>query len=143
MFFFVLLLTGNTECREKVADVVFLLDSSFSIWQHQFDAQLSFLRDLIDSFTIGPNNIRVGVVTYSTDVRLDVALNEHMRKQDLQHAIGQIQYMEGGTRTSDAIRFAHTEMFTVTFVRFDWFVRCVVCLMRLYLCFHAEKIGKR
>ncbi|KAK7116181.1 cartilage matrix protein-like [Littorina saxatilis] len=103
---------GNKKCSEKVADVVFLLDSSYSIWQYQFQTQLSFLKNMVNSFTIGSNNIRVGVATFSTNVRLDVALNEHMKKHDLQRAIGQLQYMAGGTRTGDAIRFAHTQMFT-------------------------------
>nr|KAG5697781.1 hypothetical protein BaRGS_026738 [Batillaria attramentaria] len=102
---------GSSECREKVADVVFLLDSSFSIWKHEFTAQLNFIRDLVNSFTIGPNHIRVGVVTYSTEVRLDMTLNQHMKRHELQRAIGKIEYMEGGTRTGDAIHFAHTEMF--------------------------------
>lgn len=102
---------GKSECREKVADVVFLLDSSFSIWQHEFTTQLQFLSNLVNAFTIGPNHIRVGVVTYSTHVRLDMTLKEHMSRDALQRAIGQIQYMEGGTRTGDAIQYAHTDMF--------------------------------
>ncbi|XP_076465728.1 matrilin-1-like [Babylonia areolata] len=103
---------GLADCQEKVADVVFLLDSSFSMWPEHFSLQLSFLSDLVSAFTIGPNNIRVGVVTFSTKVRLDVALNQHGNKEQLQEAIAGIQYMTGLTHTGDAIRFAREHMFT-------------------------------
>lgn len=56
--------TGGAECQEKVADIVFLLDSSVSLWLREFGAQLAFVQDIVHSFTIGPNNIRVGVVTF-------------------------------------------------------------------------------
>ena len=114
----IIICPGHQQCKEKVADVVFLLDSSFSIWESDFAKQLQFLQDLVDPFTIGPNNIRVGVATFSTEVRLDVTLNEYKEKQELKDAIGQIEYMQGGTRTDQAIRFAHSTMFTVCFSSF-------------------------
>ncbi|KAL8599728.1 hypothetical protein ACOMHN_024779 [Nucella lapillus] len=118
----------SKECQEKVADVVFLLDSSYSIWQHQFSTQISFLKDLVTAFTIGPNNIRVGVVTFSTSVRLDMALNEHMNQPDLREAIGQIQYMKGLTRTGDAIHFAHTKMFTTDLGSRPWAAHILILI---------------
>lgn len=95
---------------------MFLLDSSHSIHPHQFIAQLAFLQRVTDTFTISPNHIRVGVATFSHQVRLDVALNKYSDKLALRRAIGQIEYIEqAGTRTGNALRYAYSEMFSVSF----------------------------
>jgi hypothetical protein len=100
---------------EKVADVVFLLDSSHSIHPHQFRQQLDFVQGVVDTFTISPHHIRVGVATFSHEVRLDAALNQYTDKLSLRRAIRQIEYIEqAGTRTGYAIRYAYSEMFSVS-----------------------------
>lgn len=49
----------------------------------------------------------------SSDVRLDIRLNQYMDKKDLRLAVSKITRMESGTRTGDAIHFVHTSMFQV------------------------------
>lgn len=113
----VLAAPSHTGCLEKVADVVFLLDSSHSIHPHQFRQQLDFVQGVVDTFTISPHHIRVGVVTFSHEVRLDAALNQYTDKLSLRRAIRQIEYIEqAGTRTGYAIRYAYSEMFSVSLV---------------------------
>ena len=99
------------KCREKVADIVFVLDSSSSIWEADFKQQLQFVADVTSSFTLGQNNIRVGVVTFGSDVIPDFHLNAHESSDDLRAALKNVSYLGGGTNTGSAIRFVRKEMF--------------------------------
>lgn len=59
-----------SECSGEPADVVFVLDSSYSIWPPDFDRELQFTENVIKTFNIGPgpDNTRVGVVTFGHGV---------------------------------------------------------------------------
>ncbi|XP_046373560.2 cartilage matrix protein-like isoform X1 [Haliotis rufescens] len=106
-------ITDHLECHEKVADVVFVLDSSVSLWEKDFAAQLDFVQMLVDTFAVGPKNIRVGIMTFGTDVRLDFNLKEHQTKKELKTAIGEIAYLgeRQGTNTGEALQYARSKMF--------------------------------
>ncbi|XP_041363645.1 uncharacterized protein LOC121379208 [Gigantopelta aegis] len=99
------------KCREKVADIIFALDSSSSIWEDDFKQQLNFVANVANSFILGQNNIQVGVVTFGSDVRLDFHLNAHTSPTDLMAALKNISYLGGGTNTGSAIRYIRKEMF--------------------------------
>ncbi len=89
------------ECHDKVTDVVFVLDSSVSVRESAFNSQLHFVQKLINTFTIAPNSVKVGVITFGTDIRLDFHLNQHERKKHLENAVNNIAYLKPpqGTNT--------------------------------------------
>ena len=93
-------------CSSKPADVIFALDTSNSIWYADFLKQLDFVRDVTAIFTVGRENIMVGVLTYAENPRLQFNLNYYTSKKDLAAAIGNIR-QDGGyvTRTADALRY--------------------------------------
>ncbi|OWF48412.1 cartilage matrix protein-like [Mizuhopecten yessoensis] len=103
--------TEGANCNEKVADIVFLLDSSTSIRTEQFQEQLHFVQNVADNFKIGSNNIQVGAITFSDETLLNFHLNEHQTTAELKSAISEIPYIGGGTNTAKAIAYAREEMF--------------------------------
>ncbi|XP_069138667.1 cartilage matrix protein-like [Argopecten irradians] len=103
--------TEGANCFEKVADIVFLLDSSSSIRQHQFQDQLNFVQNVADNFKIGSNNIQVGAITFSDEPQLHFQLNTHQTKTELKSAISRIPLQGGGTNIAKAIEYAREEMF--------------------------------
>ncbi|XP_061189713.1 collagen alpha-3(VI) chain-like isoform X2 [Saccostrea echinata] len=101
-------------CGNKPADVVFLLDSSNSIWGPFFQKQLQFVKDVISMFQIGENTTRVGVLTYSSNVNREFYLDKFHTKEDVLSAIGRISQMHGyATHTNKAIKFMREKMFSV------------------------------
>lgn len=109
--FFKLYSANNPECFKLSADIVFAVDSSFSIRVDDYQRQLTFLRALVDKFTISPNHIQVGVVSFGSTVRPDIRLHDFNNSRDLKHAISEIKQLEGGTHTHEAIHYISTVMY--------------------------------
>lgn len=56
--------------------MVFMLDTSASIWEPDYKKQLAFVSDLVTKLNVGPNTTHVGVVSFSTGARVVMYLNE-------------------------------------------------------------------
>ncbi|XP_021364449.1 uncharacterized protein LOC110457477 [Mizuhopecten yessoensis] len=102
---------ANTGCGAK-ADIVFLLDSSGSVGSSNFNKMLHFVQNVSDTFTIGPNDVQVGVDTFSTGHKAEFNMGSHLTKPSLLSAIGNIKYHSGSTHTGQAINFMHTSSYT-------------------------------
>ena len=103
------------DCANKPADVVFILDSSNSIWLNDFYKQTSFVRDVIENFDIGPgqSQTRVGVLTFGHAVWKQFDLNSKFNKDDLMKSVENIKHGRGRmTNTGEAINYALDNMFT-------------------------------
>lgn len=98
----------------EAADVVFLLDSSYSVWRSDFRRQLTFVQEVIEMLPIGPNNTRVAIVTYADYPQLQFHLDRYSAKPDLRAAVEEIR-QRGGFKTisGDAIRFVRRNVFEV------------------------------
>lgn len=64
-------------CEDKVADIIFVADLSSSIGYDAFDQLIAFIKDVVGRFTIGPGNIQIGLVTYSTSAKTEFNLNKY------------------------------------------------------------------
>ncbi|XP_072317662.1 collagen alpha-1(XII) chain-like [Eucyclogobius newberryi] len=105
----------KTVCKqEAVADLVFLVDGSWSIGAQNFEQIRRFLSSLLSSFDVGPDHVRVGLVQFSNTPRTEFYLNTHQSKERILDAIGRLPYMGGGTHTGLGLDFLLTEAFTVT-----------------------------
>lgn len=84
-----------------------MLDASNSIWRPDFRKQLQFVKDVIDWFTIGRNEMRVSVITYADYPQLQFHLHYYFKKDQLWAAMDNIR-QNGGyhTKTADALRYA-------------------------------------
>ena len=54
-----------------------------------------WVSDLVTTFDVGPDRTHVGVVVYSDDPVLAIALDAHTNKEDLLHAVANIKYKKG------------------------------------------------
>ena len=67
------------------------MDESGSVKDYDFVREKNFVKELARSFEIGPNGAQVGVITFSTQARMDIPLNKHSNLQSLQKNIDAIQ----------------------------------------------------
>ncbi|XP_075058737.1 collagen alpha-1(XII) chain isoform X1 [Mixophyes fleayi] len=88
-----------------VADVVFLVDGSWSVGRTNFKYILDFMASLVAAFDIGEDKTRIGVVQYSSDTRTEFKMNRYYKKDQLLAAVKRIPYKGGNTMTGDAIDF--------------------------------------
>ena len=107
-------------------DLVFVIDSSGSIRDlnpsdgsyDNWAITLNFVADIINSLTIGPNAIQVGLVIYSNEARVEFFLNTYSSQAEL---VGRIldpstagtlgSYLGGTTHTADGIKQAREQVF--------------------------------
>ncbi|XP_054846903.1 collagen alpha-4(VI) chain-like [Eublepharis macularius] len=93
-------------CRKaSVADIVFLVDGSWSIKQNNFKIMQDFLYTLVDSFDIGEDKVQIGVIQYSDRPRNEFFLNTYRRKEDILYKIQNLKYKGGGTKTGESLQF--------------------------------------
>ena len=64
------------------------------------------------SFDIGPRNVLVGVITFSTHAHEYIKLRDNLNEQDLINAINRLPYQSGTTHTSEALIGALNNSFT-------------------------------
>ncbi|KAM7368319.1 hypothetical protein PAMP_014547 [Pampus punctatissimus] len=95
-----------------VADVVFLVDGSWSVGRQNFKYIRNFMSAVAGAFQIGGERTRVGVVQYSSDTRTEFKLNEHLTRPSLLRAIGSLPYKGGDTMTGDALNYLLKNTFT-------------------------------
>ncbi|XP_033733474.1 collagen alpha-1(XII) chain-like [Pecten maximus] len=103
--------TVKPECGDKPADIVFVLDSSESEKQENFTKQINFVYNFAKRFEISPKNVQFSTVTFSSEIRNDFYLNTYHRRNEVLHAIRNLQYMGAGTNTSLALKFVRQNSF--------------------------------
>ncbi|XP_031684942.1 collagen alpha-1(XII) chain isoform X2 [Oncorhynchus kisutch] len=95
-----------------IADLVFLVDGSWSVGRENFKHIRSFISALAGAFDIGEDKTRVAVVQYSTDTRTEFPLNRHSKRGELLKAINTLPYKGGNTMTGDAMDYLLKNIFT-------------------------------
>lgn len=86
-----------------IADLVFLVDGSWSVGRENFKHIRSFIASLAGAFDIGEDKTRVAVVQYSTDTRTEFNLTQYSRRGDLLQAINTLPYKGGNTMTGKVL----------------------------------------
>ncbi|XP_067421589.1 collagen alpha-1(XXI) chain isoform X2 [Emydura macquarii macquarii] len=101
----------RASCRTAPADLVFILDGSYSVGPENFEIIKRWLVNITSNFDIGPKFIQVGVVQYSDYPVLEIPLGTHDSNENLIREMESIQYLGGNTRTGRAIQFAIDHLF--------------------------------
>lgn len=99
------------KCHDKI-DLVFMIDASGSVGSANFRKMKSFVSNSVSHFTIGPNDARVGAITFSSQPHFQFALNKYTDKSSLSNAIQKIPYQSGGTNTDIALTYVEKNTFT-------------------------------
>ena len=69
-----------------------LMDESGSIKDKDFEEEKQFIADLANGFTnFGPNGMQMAVISYSTDAKLDIKLNQYSNKMQFINAVRKIK----------------------------------------------------
>ena len=76
----------SIDCGGK-ADIVFLLDKSGSVGQTNFDKMLTFVKDVSSNFQIGPNDVQIGVDTFSSGFNHEFNLGTFSSNTDVASAV--------------------------------------------------------
>ncbi|XP_060081669.1 collagen alpha-1(XII) chain-like [Ylistrum balloti] len=105
---------ATPDCRGQKADIIFLLDSSTSEGQQNFNRQLDFVKNLTTIYDIGPNNVQIGLTSFSSHVNYQFWLNSYHNEVSLQSAINHVPYISGNTNTGEGINFVTTQGFSST-----------------------------
>ena len=85
-----------------------MLDSSGSIGWRRWQKVKQFVVHFVQEFVNEKNNIKVGIVTYSSRAYVTVPLQSYS-KMDLIKKANNLAYIAGWTRTYDALSLAGTE----------------------------------
>jgi uncharacterized protein YegL len=93
-------------------DFFFILDSSSSIKDKNFQYVREYVIGLISTMPVGLDKTRVGILTYNNDVIHRVRLNEFDKKSELMAAVNNIPYEGRGTKTNAALEYAVDEALT-------------------------------
>uniref|UniRef100_A0A8C4YSR8 VWFA domain-containing protein n=1 Tax=Gopherus evgoodei TaxID=1825980 RepID=A0A8C4YSR8_9SAUR len=105
-------LEAPVQQHASVADIVFLVDESSRIGIRNFQLTRTFLLKIVNALDIGPNNIRVGLVSYSDEPRLEFTLDTFEDKSDILDYLKILPYRGGRTYTGAAIDFLRKKVFT-------------------------------
>ena len=98
-------------CTNSYADVIFLVDASYSIGVDDFQKVKEFIKDVVQIFDVGPSNTEVALIQYSSYADLHFKLDDYSIVTDLLDAIDNVTYSGGATLTSDAILMMRTQGF--------------------------------
>nr|XP_015824229.2 collagen alpha-1(XX) chain isoform X1 [Nothobranchius furzeri] len=92
------------ECdSDAAADIMLLVDGSWSIGRSNFRRVRDFLEGLVTPFHIGPLYIQIGLTQYSGDPRTEWHLNNFTTKDQLLEAVRNFRYKGGNTFTGQAL----------------------------------------
>uniref|UniRef100_A0A669PT78 VWFA domain-containing protein n=1 Tax=Phasianus colchicus TaxID=9054 RepID=A0A669PT78_PHACC len=95
-----------------VADIVFLVDESSKIGSKNFQLIRAFLLKVVNALDIAPSNVRVGLVLYSNEPRLEFTLDTFKDKLEILNYLKNLPYRGGQPYTGLAIEFLRNKVFT-------------------------------
>uniref|UniRef100_A0A665U5K9 Collagen, type XIV, alpha 1b n=1 Tax=Echeneis naucrates TaxID=173247 RepID=A0A665U5K9_ECHNA len=96
---------GFTCKTPAIADIVILVDGSWSIGRINFRLVRTFLENLVSAFSVEFDKTRIGLAQYSGDPRIEWHLNAHTTKDSVIDAVKNLPYKGGNTLTGLALTF--------------------------------------
>ncbi|XP_073702285.1 collagen alpha-3(VI) chain isoform X3 [Garra rufa] len=97
--------------RGDKRDVVFLIDGTTKM-RSEFPAIRDMVQRVVEKLDVGLDNVRVSVVQYSDDPKLEFLLNEHSTKEEVRQAIRRMR-SKGGNRlnTGQALEYVSKNIY--------------------------------
>ncbi|XP_063073614.1 collagen alpha-1(XIV) chain, partial [Engraulis encrasicolus] len=89
----------------SIADIVILVDGSWSIGRLNFRLVRNFLESLVNAFDVDINKTRIGLAQYSGDPRIEWHLNAFPTKEAVMDAVKNLPYKGGNTLTGLALDY--------------------------------------
>ncbi|KAJ8007238.1 hypothetical protein DPEC_G00115460 [Dallia pectoralis] len=108
-------------CRTAgLADIVFLVDESWSVGQASFSLVKDFISAIINSFqdsVVGSEGVRFGVTVYGDIPRMRIALTDYSSLDEVLRAVMDLPFEGGASRTGDALQFLVDYVFSTAIAR--------------------------
>uniref|UniRef100_K7E1Y4 Collagen alpha-5(VI) chain n=1 Tax=Monodelphis domestica TaxID=13616 RepID=K7E1Y4_MONDO len=99
------------ECKQfQVLDIVFVLDDSSSISEHQYESLINFTKHLVEKADVGRDRVQFGALKYSDTPEILFYLNDYQNKKSIIDKL-KFQRKGGNTYTAKALNRSH-ELFT-------------------------------
>uniref|UniRef100_A0A671K6S5 Collagen alpha-3(VI) chain-like n=1 Tax=Sinocyclocheilus anshuiensis TaxID=1608454 RepID=A0A671K6S5_9TELE len=97
--------------RGDKRDVVFLIDGTTKM-RSEFPAIRDMVQRVVEKLDVGLDNVRVSVVQYSDDPKLEFLLNEHSTKEEVRQAIRRMR-SKGGNQlnTGQALEYVSKNIY--------------------------------
>ena len=93
--------------RSCAIDLMLVFDSSNSISPEDFEIMKDFARDLVGSFILGPDDAQVGIIQFSSSVRLEIGLSDN--SDDINAAIDDMTQLTQNTNITGAMHLAQEQ----------------------------------
>lgn len=93
-------------------DFVFVIDSSRSIRDEDYDKVKTFLVNLLQFLDVGPDATRVGLLQYGSEVQSEFSLKTYRTKAEVERAVRRMKHLKTGTMTGLALQFTMDTAFT-------------------------------
>ncbi|CAK6973621.1 collagen alpha-3(VI) chain [Scomber scombrus] len=77
-------------------DVVFLIDGT-TAGRREFPSILEMIRRVVEKLDVGLEKVRVSVVQYSDDAKLEFLLNQHSTKEEVRQAVARLRSKGGNS----------------------------------------------
>ncbi|CAL1585760.1 unnamed protein product [Knipowitschia caucasica] len=104
---------GWAVCKGARADLVFLIDGSWSIGEDSFTKVKIFVQSVIAAFdVVGPSGMQVSFVQFSDAAVTEFKLNAYQNKGVAMAALHHIRYRGGNTKTGVALRHTYEKAFS-------------------------------
>ncbi|XP_017531177.3 collagen alpha-3(VI) chain isoform X3 [Manis javanica] len=87
------------------ADIIFLVDSSWSIGKEHFQLVREFLYDAIKSLAMGENDFRFALVQFNGNPHTEFLLNSYRTKQEVLSHISNMSYTGGSNQTGKGLEY--------------------------------------
>lgn len=96
------------DCKNRKADIIFLMDGSESISPKDFEKMKEFMKRMVKQSNIGANEIKIGLLQFSSDPQEEFRLNRYTSNVDVHRAISDVMQINGGTYPGKALNFTLT-----------------------------------
>ncbi|XP_034862669.1 collagen alpha-3(VI) chain isoform X2 [Mirounga leonina] len=87
------------------ADIIFLVDSSWSIGKEHFQLVREFLYDVIESLAVGDSDFRFALVQFNGNPHTEFLLNTYRTKQEVLSHISNMSYTGGSNETGKGLEY--------------------------------------
>ncbi|NXS08324.1 CO6A3 protein, partial [Neodrepanis coruscans] len=88
-----------------MADIIFLVDSSWSIGKEHFQLVREFLYDVVKALDVGGNDFRFALVQFSGNPHTEFQLNTYPSTRDVLSHIANMPYVGGGTKPGKGLEY--------------------------------------
>uniref|UniRef100_A0A3B5LC37 Collagen alpha-1(XII) chain n=1 Tax=Xiphophorus couchianus TaxID=32473 RepID=A0A3B5LC37_9TELE len=100
-------------CKGAKADLVYLIDGSWSIGDESFNKVIQFTTKMTAAFdVINPKGMQVSFVQYSDDAKTEFKLNTYHDKGIVLSALQSVRYRGGNTKTGVSLKHVYEKVFT-------------------------------